>query len=91
MAKTIDERQENFLKVLEDNMGVVSLTLEMTSTPRLVFEDWMNEVFFNERVKEIDKKTLDIVEGKLLDEINKGNMNAIQFYLKTKGRNRGYV
>jgi hypothetical protein len=51
----------------------------------------MTEVFFNEKVKDIDAKTLDIVEKLLLDEINKGNMGAIQFYLKTKGRNRGYV
>ena len=72
-------------------MGVVSLTLETTGIPRIVFEDWMTEVFFKEKVKEIDDKTLDIVETRLLDEINKGNMNAIQFYLKTKGRNRGYV
>ena len=91
MMKIIDDRQEEFLKTLEENMGVVSLTLETTGIPRIVFEDWMTEVFFKEKVKEIDDKTLDIVETRLLDEINKGNMNAIQFYLKTKGRNRGYV
>jgi hypothetical protein len=91
MATFIDPQQEKFLKTLEENMGVVSLTLETTGTPRVVFEDWMTEVFFKEKVKEIDEKTLDIVESKLLDEINKGNMNAIQFYLKTKARNRGYV
>jgi hypothetical protein len=27
----------------------------------------------------------------LMDEIKAGNLNAIQFYLKTKGANRGYV
>lgn len=91
MAIFLDEQQVRFLEKLEENMGVVSLTLEMTSISRVVFEDWMTEVFFNEKVKEIEQKTLDIVEAKLLDEINKGNMNAIQFYLKTKGRNRGYV
>lgn len=91
MAKIIDDRQAEFLTQLEENMGVVSLTLETTGIPRIVFDDWMTEVFFKEKVKEIDDKTLDIVERKLLEEINKGNMNAIQFYLKTKGRNRGYV
>ena len=91
MSILLDNEQINFLRHLEDNMGVVSLTLEMTDTPRIVFEDWMTEVFFKEKVSQIEEKTLDYVEKKLLDEINKGNMNAIQFYLKTKGRNRGYV
>jgi hypothetical protein len=91
MATFLDQQQEKFLEVLEQNMGVVSLTLDMTKTSRAVFNDWMTEVFFNEKVKDIDLKTLDIVEKLLLEEINKGNMGAIQFYLKTKGRNRGYV
>jgi hypothetical protein len=91
MATFLDQQQEKFLEVLEQNMGVVSLTLDMTKTSRVVFNEWMTEVFFNEKVKDIDAKTLDIVEKLLLDEINKGNMGAIQFYLKTKGRNRGYV
>lgn len=91
MAQMLDIQQKAFLDALEQNMGVVSLTLESTKTSRTLFEEWMTEVFFVERVKDIEQKTLDIVEGKLLDEINKGNMNAIQFYLKTKGRNRGYV
>lgn len=87
----LDQEQILFLDALEQNMGVVSLTLETTNTSRFVFEEWMNEVFFKEKVKHIEELTLDIVEKKLLDEIKKGNMNAIQFYLKTKGRNRGYV
>jgi hypothetical protein len=91
MATFLDQQQEKFLEVLEQNMGVVSLTLDMTKTSRVVFNEWMTEVFFNEKVKDIDAKTLDIVEKLLLEEINKGNMGAIQFYLKTKGRNRGYV
>ena len=34
---------------------------------------------------------LDLAEHKLLGAVTKGNMTAVIFYLKTKGRDRGYV
>lgn len=41
-------------------------------------------------LEEITAKSLDLAEGKLLKSINDGNLSAIIFYLKTKGRDRGY-
>jgi hypothetical protein len=51
----------------------------------------MEDVLFSIMIQEVNEKTIDYVENKLIQEINKGNLNAIQFYLKTKGKNRGYV
>lgn len=34
---------------------------------------------------------LDFTEGKLLEQIKAGNITGIIFYLKTQGRNRGYI
>lgn len=39
---------------------------------------------------EIAEVNLDSAEGRLLDEIKNGNLAAITFYLRTKGRRRGY-
>ena len=40
---------------------------------------------------EIDSKTLDFAEGALLEHIQNKNLKAIIFYLKCKGKERGYV
>lgn len=41
--------------------------------------------------EEVTERTLDLAESKLLKQINKDNLTAIIFYLKTKGKHRGYV
>lgn len=38
-----------------------------------------------------NESNIDMVEGKLMTEINKGNITAIIFFLKTKARHRGYI
>ena len=40
---------------------------------------------------EVVEHILDLAESKLVDVINDGNLTAIMFYLKTKGKHRGYT
>ena len=40
--------------------------------------------------KEVVEFNLDLAESRLLEAINDGNLTAVMFYLKTKGKNRGY-
>ena len=40
---------------------------------------------------DVNESTIDRVESRLLKEIDKGNITAIIFYLKTKARHRGYL
>lgn len=44
-----------------------------------------------DKLDEIDEALLDFAESKLIQHINEGNLTALLFFLKTKGKKRGYV
>jgi hypothetical protein len=84
-------KQKEFLQILETTLGNVTMSLNKTGIDREEFDEWMDEIDFLMEYRKVEDKSLDYVENKLIQEINKGNLSAIQFYLKTKGKNRGYV
>lgn len=83
-------KQQDFLNLLESSLGVVSVALDKTNTTKEEYDEWMDNVTFSRKVDEIKDKSLDYVENQLMREINKGNLQAITYYLKTKGKHRGY-
>lgn len=86
----ITKRQEEFLNVLRTSLGVVGLALQKTEVSREEYEDWKDDLEFKLILDEIEETSLDYVENQLLMQIRDGNLNAITYYLKTKGKNRGY-
>lgn len=87
---TLSQQQQEFLAVLEEQLGVVSIALKITDTTRDEYDEWLNNIFFLDRIKHIDNSCVDFVETQLLNQIRQGNTAAITFYLKTKGKDRGY-
>jgi hypothetical protein len=86
----LTQEQEQFLDALEKALGVLSLALQKTETPREVYDGWLRNNTFKVRVENINELSIDFVENKLLKKIQQDDLNAIQFYLKTKGKKRGY-
>ena len=71
--------------------GIVANACEVVGVSRGTFYNWCKEdEEFKAQVDEINEATIDFVESKLLENIKKGEVTSIIFYLKTKGRNRGY-
>ena len=59
--------------------------------PRSTFYKWVKtDDDFAAKVKEIENVSLDFAESKLFEQIQDNNTSATIFYLKTKGRKRGY-
>jgi len=86
----LSEKQELFLDLLEKSLGVVSLALQKSEISKEDYDNWMKNQTFKKRVDNINELSIDFVENKLLKKIQNDDLNAIQFYLKTKGKRRGY-
>jgi hypothetical protein len=86
----LSDLQEEFLSTLEKSMGVVNSALKKMDIDRIEYNNWLKNIEFKNRVEIINEASLDFVENQLLKQIKDGDLAAIQFYLKTKGKKRGY-
>ncbi len=86
------DRQELFLKHFHDSHGIVSYACQKVGITRACYYKWReSDPKFKERAEEVEEETIDVVESKLLSAINNDDLTAIIFYLKTKGKKRGYI
>lgn len=85
------DKKTQLIENLKLCKGIVANACEVVGVSRGTFYNWCKEdEEFKAQVDEINEDTLDFVESKLLENIKKGEVTSIIFYLKTKGRNRGY-
>ena len=79
-------------KVYEKKAGNVSATCVALDIDRNTFMAWRKKYpELENKLTEVDESIIDFSESKLLESINEGNLTAIIFHLKTKGKSRGYV
>ena len=84
--------KEKFLEVYKKTGAMVNKSCEAVGINRSTFFRWKEkDEEFAEKCKDIEEGLLDFVEASLLKQIQAGDTTATIFYLKTKGKNRGYV
>jgi len=86
----LTKRQIEFLGNFEEQLGILSLALERSGVTRKEYDGWLNNLEFKKEVIRVEELAVDFVENRLLQLINEGDLQAIQFYLKTKAKKRGY-
>lgn len=80
------------IKAMVKRLGVVTNACKDADIDRSTHYDWMKaDDAYREAIESIAEITLDFAESKLLARIDKQDITAIIFYLKTKGKKRGYV
>ena len=88
----IHNKKETILQALEKSLGVVTTACQKTGVSRATFYRWLKEdAEFAANVQAIQDVALDFAESKLFEQIQDGSTAATIFYLKTKGKRRGYV
>jgi len=85
-------KKESLLKSLEQSLGVVTVACKKADIPRSTYYKWLKEdEAFAIEVRDIENVALDFAESQLHKQIAADSTAATIFYLKTKGKKRGYV
>ena len=84
--------KKQLLIALEQSLGVVTTACRKVGVGRTTFYEYCKkDEEFKKQVDDIENIALDFVESKLHQQIAENNTTATIFYLKTKGKHRGYV
>jgi hypothetical protein len=91
MNKT-EQHKKAIIEALEKHLGIVTTACRTVGVGRTTFYGWLNDdKEFAKQVEDIQNIALDFAESQLHKQIGDGNTSATIFYLKTKGKGRGFV
>ena len=93
MSKQQPEKYKELLLVaLEKHLGIVTSACKEVSISRDRFYTYYNtDEEFKKKVDSINDYTLDFAETQLLKKIKDGSERSILFYMRYKGKKRGYT
>lgn len=88
----MQQHKKALIDALEKSLGVVTTACKTVQLDRTTFYRYVNEdLEFAKAVNDIEEVALDFVETQFHKQIQKGDTTACIFYLKTKGKHRGYI
>lgn len=88
----MDVQKKAMLQALEKALGIVTQACKVVGISRQTHYNWLElDDEYKQAVQDLGDVALDFAESKLHKLIDSGNPAATIFYLKTKGKNRGYV
>ena len=92
MNKSRHIKKEALLTALEKSLGVVTIACKNADIPRSTYYKWLkDDEGFRAKVKQVEDVALDFAESQLHKQIADNSTAATIFFLKTKGKTRGYT
>ena len=91
-STTSTDKKKAMLEALEKSLGVITQACKVVGIDRKTHYNWMKaDEEYKVQVEELSEVAIDFAESHLHKLIKDGNPAATIFFLKTKGKNRGYV
>lgn len=86
------KKKKAMLVALEKSLGNVTTATKAVKIARSTHYEWYNgDAEYAKSVDEISEVALDFAESQLFTRMQGGSDAAIIFYLKTKGKKRGFI
>lgn len=80
------------IEALEKSLGVVTTACKQVGIARKTHYEWLKEdEEYRKAVEDVADVALDFAESQLHKQIQNGEVSSTIFYLKTKGKKRGYI
>lgn len=87
-----DINKKGMIEALEKSLGIVTTACKAVGISRETHYRWLREdEKYKASVDAIADIALDFAESSLHKQIQNGEVSSTIFYLKTKGKSRGYV
>lgn len=85
-------KKKEMIKALVKTLGIVTQACEVVKIERSTHYDWIKaDEEYKKAVEDIQDVVLDFAESKLLKQVEEKDTTATIFYLKCRGKKRGYV
>ena len=86
-----EQTKDRFIENLKKSGGIITTACERTKISNTTYYRWYREdKTFAEKVDAVNEEQIDHVESKLMELIESGDTTSTIFYLKTKGKKRGW-
>ena len=87
-----EQTKRALLEAMEQSLGVVTTACRKVGIGRTTYYEYMKtDPAFAAAIDELQNVAIDFAESQLHKQIADGNATATIFFLKTKGKARGYV
>jgi hypothetical protein len=88
--RTVEQKKADILMQLRQCYGIITIACKRANVERTMCYEYLKDHVFKAAVDEINESYFSYVESRLFDLIRAGDKSAIIFYLKAKGKNKGY-
>ena len=85
-------QKKAMIEALESALGIVTTACKKVGISRETHYNWLRkDEEYKKAVQSIEDVVLDFAESQLHKQVKDGNATSTIFFLKTKGKRRGYV